>query len=272
MKPKLNWILVLISFSLVANMNCRSSALSDEGATIGEEPAGRGSSGSAPVRTGGMTGDGGAPAIGLGGSTVAGGSGSAPVPTGGMTGDGGAPAIGLGGSTVAGSSGGQAQDSCRCTRRPGAGNSPQCPVGVGASVSQDVGPAGATLTLSGTPSTVGVPVELQIPPNALSQTITIRITETTDPPPESIADWSPLYHFQPEDLVFALPAVVRMPWSSTDGLVPKSLSIYWSKNLATDALTPLADNYVNAGFNQGSVRNLGWAIVGVPRDASSTCP
>ena len=145
-------------------------------------------------------------------------------------------------------------------------------MGVGASVSQDVGPGGATLTLSGTPSTVGVPVELQIPPNALSQTITIRITETTDPPPESIADWSPLYHFQPEDLVFALPAVVRMPWSSTDGLVPKSLSIYWSKNLATDALTPLADNYVNAGFNQGSVRNLGWAIVGVPRDPSSTCP
>ena len=63
-----------------------------------------------------------------------------------------------------------------------------------------------------------------------------------------------------------------MPWSSTDGLVPKSLSIYWSKNLATDALTPLADNYVNAGFNQGSVRNLGWAIVSVSRDPSSTCP
>jgi hypothetical protein len=36
------------------------------------------------------------------------------------------------------------------------------------------------------------------------------------------------------------------------------------------ALAPLDDNYQNAGFNQGSVRRLGWAIVAAPH--AEGCP
>lgn len=35
-------------------------------------------------------------------------------------------------------------------------------------------------------------------------------------------------------------------------------------------MAPLSDNYVNAGFNQGSLWHLGWAIVGVPK--TEGCP
>ncbi len=166
----------------------------------------------------------------------------------------------------------RAPEVCRCTRRPGAGNSFQCPQGAGISVSQEVGPAGGDVSLDGTPSTRGVPVTLRIPPNALSETVTIRITELSSPPPEEVADWSPLYHFEPDDLIFAAPVEVRLPWSSTSGSVARELSVYWSEASGSCSLAPLADNYVNAGFNQGSVRHLGWAIAGAPRAEASTCP
>ncbi len=158
---------------------------------------------------------------------------------------------------------------CNCTRRPGSGNTFQCPPGSGVSVSADVGPAGADVQLSGTPNTLGVPVRLSIPPNALSQTVTVRITEVSAPPPAGFGDFSPLYHFEPEGLKFNGPVQVQMPANSgyvppaSSLSVPQSLSIYWSSEGNSCALERLADNYINAGFNQGSITHFGWGIVGV---------
>ncbi len=155
------------------------------------------------------------------------------------------------------------------------GNTFQCPPGV--SVSADVGPAGANVQLSGTPSTLGVPVQLRIPPNALSQTVTIRITETSVPPPAGIGDFSPLYYFEPEGLTFNAPVQVQMPFNSgylppaSSFSVPPSLSIYWSSTNNSCSLGRLADSYINAGFNQGSITHLGWGIVGVVPLAAG-CP
>jgi hypothetical protein len=136
-------------------------------------------------------------------------------------------------------------------------------------VGADVGPAGATVQLSGTPSTVGVPVQLTIPPNALTKTVTIRITELSFPPPAGFGDFSPLYHFEPDDLTFNAPVQLRMPFSSghvpptSSFEIPSNLAIYWSGSNGSCALERLGDNYVNAGFNQGSITHFGWGIVGV---------
>jgi dihydropteroate synthase len=73
----------------------------------------------------------------------------------------------------------------------------------------EVGPDGGTVALGGTPSTQGVSVELRIPPAALDRTVAIRITETTIPPIDELADWSPIYHFEPETLRFNVVAEVR---------------------------------------------------------------
>jgi hypothetical protein len=91
-------------------------------------------------------------------------------------------------------------------------------------------------------------------------------------PPGIITDWSPIYHFEPDNLAFAIPAQVRFPWYSTSDFTPKELAVYWSQDPGSSVLAALPDNYVNGGFNQASVRHLGWAIVGVPRAPDSICP
>lgn len=186
-----------------------------------------------------------------------------------------APMAGTGGVSGAGGTGGAGSEPpppppCGCTRRPGDGNSFQCPMGTGQSVVMEVGPEGGTVQLTGTASTQGVAVELRIPPTALDRTVAIRITETSIPPWDELSDFSPVYHFEPEALRFATPVELRMPWSSSLQAVPSDLAIYFSDEPGSCAFAPLDDNYRNAGFNQGSVLGLGWAIVGVPR--ADACP
>jgi hypothetical protein len=118
---------------------------------------------------------------------------------------------------------------------------------------------------------VGVPVKLAIPPGALSQVVAVRLTELTLPPPPGIEDWSPVYHIEAEGLELAVPASITIPWSSNDGAVSSGLSIYASDDTSCE-LAPIADNYVNAGFNQGSIQRVGFAMVGAPLAAGSTCP
>ena len=134
----------------------------------------------------------------------------------------------------------------------------------------EVGPKGGTVQLTGTANTLGVPVELRIPPNALNRTVAIRITETSIPPWDQISDLSPIYHFEPDALRFAVPVELRIPWSTGLGSAPSNLAIYFSDEPGSCSLAPLDDNYRNAGFNQGSVLGLGWAIVGIPR--LDACP
>ena len=162
---------------------------------------------------------------------------------------------------------------CRCTRRPGPGESALCPAGAGQSVAARIGPEGGVLELSGTGSTVGISVEIEIPPNALSEVVSLRLTETNVAPPASFVDWSPVYHLEPEVLTCARPAAIRVPWSSNPGEVDTDLALYTSTEASACALAPIADNYINAGFNQGSLQRSGWLMVGRPRQASeSACP
>lgn len=211
----------------------------------------------APTNVGGSSGMGGAG--GASGTDNVGGDG-----TGGFASD---------GASSAGSVGAGSADppQCGCTRRPGEGTSFQCPWGEGLTVLTQIGPDGGSIQLHGTESTIGVPVEIRIPRGALEELTTISITELTVPPPDNLHDWSPLYRFEPADLEFARPVEVRVPWSGLSGEVATGLSLYVSSEPGGSCdMAPLSDNYVNAGFNQGSLWHLGWAIVGVPK--AEGCP
>lgn len=99
----------------------------------------------------------------------------------------------------------------------------------------------------------------------------MRITETTVPPPHSLIDASPMYYIEPANLVLKTPAVLTVPWSMTSGMI-NPLRTYMSSD-APCTLTPLADDYLNAGFQNASTSRFGWLVVGSPRDESTAqCP
>jgi hypothetical protein len=162
--------------------------------------------------------------------------------------------------------------SCGCSRRPTAPGNFECPAGVGESVSEVVGPSGATLQLAGRMfTTAGVDAQIAIPPTAIATSTTVTLTETSIPPPHDFLDWSPVYRIDPVGFQLAARAPVQFPWSNLSGVVPQRLSIWFSPD--GSCFTPLADNYVNAGFNMGSTTQLGYFIVAVERTAStSSCP
>jgi hypothetical protein len=166
---------------------------------------------------------------------------------------------------------------CPCTRRDGQG-SLNCPVGTGKYWGSIVGPEGGVVVLDGTPSTLGVPVKLTVPYGALTEAHAITITETRCPPPDAYHDWSPVYQIDPPDLTFVTPAALEMPFEAKDPdpagssgfVVPKTVSIYESHG---GAFTRLPDSYVNAGFSQATVKQLGSFFVGYPKpDAQFACP
>jgi hypothetical protein len=162
---------------------------------------------------------------------------------------------------------------CHCMRGSGAPHDPppdgspapvDCPLGAGAAVSGVVGPSGGTIILSGTPATAGASVQLDIPSNALSDTVTIRITETTRWEPGGLASWSPVYHFEPDDLIFNSPAIVQIPYVLATDAPDPDLTLFWSNGgTNTCELAPLPGCHVGLGFIQGSVNRLGWALNGV---------
>jgi hypothetical protein len=164
---------------------------------------------------------------------------------------------------------------CFCTRRAGPqGGEAGCIGGADWGVTATVGPEGGDVLLRGTPflESSGLGVLLRIPPNALSETTTIRIIETSVTPPAGYADGSPIYAFEPSGLTFATPAEIRIPWSfSQSGSSPPVL--YGSSGADPCALEPLADNHTGAGVNRGTVTRLGWAAVGLPLPTTaSACP
>jgi hypothetical protein len=242
-----------VAAALLSLVNCGPTYLAD------------GSNGGALIATGGD----GAGGSGVGGGSV-GGGGAGP------TGQAGQAPLGCGISVIAPDVVPPASDSwCHCTRRPGAGQSYECPVGAGTSSSAEVGPEGGTVQLSGTESTRGVPVELRIQPGALGERVVIRITETTLPPPAGFEDWSPIYHFEPEGLTLAVPAELRIPWT-TGGVTPTGgfsvgpeLMVFWSHGNPCE-LSQI-DSYRNAGFSQANVQRLGYGVAGVAR-VPSGCP
>jgi hypothetical protein len=171
--------------------------------------------------------------------------------------------------------------SCACTRRPGAGSSLQCPAGVGEYSESTIGPAGGTVQVQGRQfAASGVAAELDFPPTAIAMPTDIKLIETNIPPPQDFIDWSPVYLVEPAGLALSVRTPMRLPWSSGPVPSPQSgptavtaagLSIWFSAD--GSCFTRVSDSYTNAGFEQGSVTQLGYFIVGTPRTgATASCP
>jgi hypothetical protein len=160
--------------------------------------------------------------------------------------------------------------SCPCTRRDHLG-SLNCPVGTGKYAGNMIGPEGGVVVLDGTPSTNGVPVQLTVPYGALKEPHVISISETMCPPPQAFRDTSPVYQIDPPDLKFTIPAELQIPWTVSSGsTVEPKLSIYVSRG---GAFERVADSYINAGFSQGTVTQLGSFFTGWPKPADElACP
>jgi hypothetical protein len=171
---------------------------------------------------------------------------------------------------------------CPCTRRPGVGQSTgagiyaACAVGSGDRTTINVTPdggdyfLGASELLCGAQARAsGVNFELIVPPNAVSVSTTLTLTETKLPPPSEYVDGSPVYSIEPAGLTFAAPIAINVPFGALNGVQP-AFSIYVSNGAA---FTRAADSYMNAGFMQGSITQTGELFVGVPKTAAErSCP
>ena len=240
------------------------------GTSITGGTAGVGGHAGSTVGTGGSGGDGGSTtgSGGAGGSTT--GSGGVGGSTTGTGGNGGSTA-GTGGAGGTDDAGGSA--ACPCTRRPGTGNSWQCPAGVGESTSMTIGPAGGKISLvaqQGKGS--GVPFSLDIPPTALSQDTVVTITETSLAPPPDFIDYSPVYLVEPASLASSVRIRISLPSGNTSGMLASALSVYAAVQWG-DPFERVADSYVNAGFMQASITQFGLFFAGSPKTPAQTnCP
>ncbi|MGO9288793.1 MAG: hypothetical protein ACLQIJ_08590 [Polyangia bacterium] len=171
--------------------------------------------------------------------------------------------------------------SCACTRRPGLGNSYLCPMGANQSVTATLGPTGGSIELVGQQGqSSGVPFQIDFPPGAFTQTVTLRLTETSVPPPPEYEDWSPVYLVEPRGLALDKVAAVSVPFGSngsfaTTGFIaiPAGLGLYERDEFQSCSFTRLTDSYTNAGFEQASLFYLGYLFVGVPKTADqAACP
>ena len=89
--------------------------------------------------------------------------------------------------------------------------------GTGMTVTQEVGPAGATITLES--------VTLMVPPGALTSTRTLSVTSSMESAPSGDSPYSPVYRFEPDGLAFARPVAVRVAVAA-DASDP---AIYWTR-------------------------------------------
>ncbi len=183
--------------------------------------------------------------------------------------DGGTPVIG--GACGAQAEASASATSCGCTRRPGSGNSWQCPEGIGEMVTSSVGPGGGTISIEGRQGPAsGVAAAIDIPPNAIAEPTDITLIETAIPPPHDFLDWSPVYRVEPLGFALATPAPIRLPWQNLSGTVP-TLGIWYSPD--GSCFSRLTDSYTNAGFEQASISRFGYFLVAAQRSApTDSCP
>jgi hypothetical protein len=171
--------------------------------------------------------------------------------------------------------------SCGCTRRPGTGNSFQCPAGIGEYSTATIGASGGTVQVQGRQGIAsGVPAQLSFPVGAITTPTDVTLIETAIAPPQDLLDWSPVYLVEPAGLTLAVRTPIEFPWSS--GSSPTSqggpssttttgLALWFSAD--GTCFTRVPDSYTNAGFEEGSTTQLGYFIVGTPRTAATaTCP
>jgi hypothetical protein len=172
----------------------------------------------------------------------------------------------------AGPDAGRVAAECPCTRRPEGEPDRRCPWGTGVSTSQKVGARGATVSLSGSGSTVGVAAKATIPAGALQQETDITFTELKSPPPQGYTDYSPVYKLEPIDLALGSPGEILLPYYNRPSSIPRALSIYRAES-PEGPFTRMADSYINAGFSQATLIRGGYYFVGYPTpEEEKHCP
>jgi hypothetical protein len=135
-----------------------------------------------------------------------------------------------------------------------------------------IGPAGGTAVLDGTDATVGVSLEVTFPQGAVSEPLTVSISELAEPPPAEYVDYSPLYLLEPNGTELLKPATLRVPWSNSLEAIDPALAIYRGDS-PEGPFEVVYDNYLNAGFNQGKLTKLGYLFVGYPKtEEQAACP
>jgi hypothetical protein len=137
-------------------------------------------------------------------------------------------------------------------------------MGADQTVTATIGTSGGTIQIAGQQGPAsGVSFQITFPPLALAGPTEISVTETSIPPPTNLGDWSPVYLVQPVGLKLAKVAALRIPWGNVDGVAPP-LAIYERTAAGTCDFERLADSYTNAGFEQASLLELGYLVVGTP--------
>jgi hypothetical protein len=144
-----------------------------------------------------------------------------------------------------------------CSSTPGGGAaSGSHPIGTGASVTQNTGPQGGSLTLEGT--------TLEIPAGALDGNQSISITSTTDVPPSGVTNLSPIYRFGPEGLTFKVPVAIHMSfaggtatpvivWSTIGGSGFERVDTTMAGSVASGTVTHFSGGFVADASSAGSL-------------------
>jgi hypothetical protein len=154
-------------------------------------------------------------------------------------------------------------------------------MGADQSVTATLGPEGGSIQLVGQQGkSSGVAFRLDFPPGAVEQATTVRLTETSVPPPAEFEDWSPVYLVEPRGLLLRRVVALVVPMSSNGSFassgvvgVPREIGIYERDEFTTCVFARLPDSYTNAGFEQASLTYLGYLFVGAPKSADkSACP
>ena len=159
-------------------------------------------------------------------------------------------------------------DLCLCTRRDTVPVG-MCPRGVGQSASATIDASGGTISLQGQQGLAsGVSFSITFPPTAISSATLITVTETSLPPPAGMADYSPIYQVEPTGLVLNTAAQVVVPFSQGRGSYCDTPTLFWSATSLCD-LERLPSGYANAGFMQGNIGRLGYAITGFYSDGDT---
>ena len=125
------------------------------------------------------------------------------------------------------------------------------PVGTGDTVTMDVGTSGGTVELEG--------VTLEIPAGALADTETISVTSTADVAPDGYAKLSPIYEFEPDGLVFELPATVTIAFTGGEP------TLIWSSSVAGGGYDDLGGTIAGDKLT-GEVTHFSKGFAGVATD------
>jgi hypothetical protein len=159
---------------------------------------------------------------------------------------------------------------CPCTRRPGLGQDPACPVGVGESAEADIGPDGGTITLLGQQGrSSGMPLKVTFLPRTFNQPTHIKVTETAVPPPKEYIDASPVYLIEPRGPLFQGIVSVDVPFGST--AKPPDLSIV-ERLEPICVWVPDGDSFPTfTGTFQGILTERGYFFIGAPK-TNPACP